>query len=86
MSSAMLSIVTRSMACRSLLTGRSERAREADAITLSNMRMRAAGRSVHPVAVDEPGVLPTAPNLPPDRRCHTACLCMNCVTVWFRCS
>ena len=40
--SAILSIVARSMACRwLLLSGRFERAREADAITRSNMRMRA---------------------------------------------
>jgi hypothetical protein len=51
-SSAMLSIVARSMACRSLLSsGRFERAREADAINRSNMRMRAANLATAGVAI-----------------------------------
>ena len=49
---AMLSIVARSMARRSLLSsGRFERAREADAITRSNMRMRAANLATAGVSI-----------------------------------
>ena len=48
----MLSIVARSMACRSSLwSGRFERAREADAITRSNMRMRAANLATAGVSI-----------------------------------
>ena len=50
--SAMLSIVARSMVCRSLSSsGRFERAREADAITRSNMRMRAANLATAGVSI-----------------------------------
>src|ERR1700755_3182350 len=55
-SSAMLSIVARSMACRSLLSsGRFERAMEADAITRSNMRMRAANLAPARVSIGSRG-------------------------------